>query len=413
MFELLKSRNIPSSFGFSLFVGMMAAGYYYNLTFIQLGLEDFGTRLLGLSATEVARNMALLALLTCVIGLTFGCWMNRQGWGWLFRRKLQLSFGVIVLQFALTLISAWVKSEAVFVLWIGGVSLALGLGVPSMFSLTTDLVPVRWRGWAAALITALAYFAAAAFSAEWRFENFRQTSIFLLLVGLPVIGLLAFLRHPWLEALAVQHLRPEFAIGRFRRGGVSRRQFLGFIITMFGIYFVDSLGFLRLLKTPFYMESAWQSPDLDIRLFIAATHVIGAIAAGALYTALRLRPLFLWVFGIFALTHLQYSFHIRVEAASGVLSMPMLYALAVSLYTVLNFAIWADLSTPESIPFNATLGVSLSGWAATFLSTGLAIAWGEQLSLERHIQIVDSLAMLFFLALLIFAFMPSRKPEAA
>jgi MFS family permease len=413
MFEILRSRNFSFLFGFFLFVGMMSVGYYYNLTFVQIGLEDLGTRLLGLNATAVARDMALLALLTCVIALAFGRWMTRQGWGRQFRRKLQLSFGVIVLQSALTFISAWVTSEAAFLFWLAGVSLALGVGVPVMFSLTTDLVPVRWRGWAAALVTALAYFAAAAFSDEWRFETFRQISLLLLLAGLPAIGLLAFLRHPWLNALAAQHLRPEFAIGRFTRGGVSRKQFFGFIIAMFGIYFVDSLGFLRLLKTPLYMESAWQSPDFDIRLFIAITHVIGAMAAGALYTSLRLRPLFLWVFGIFALTHLQYSFHIRVEAESGVLSMPMLYALAVSIYTVLNFAIWADLSTPDTIPFNAALGVALSGWTATFLSTGLAIAWGEQLSLERHIQVVDSLAMLFFLALLIFAFLPTRKTETA
>ncbi len=329
-----------------------------------------------------------------------------------FRRKLQLAFGVIVLQSALTLISAWVNSEAAFLLWLTGISLALGVGVPVMFSLITDLVPVRWRGWAAALVTALAYFAAAAFSHKWRFETFRQISLTMLLAGLHAIGLLAFLRHPLLDALAAQHLRPDFAIGRFTRGGVSHKQFFGFIIAMFGTYFVDSLGFLRLLKTPLYMQSAWQSPNFDIRLFIAITHVIGAMAAGALYSSMRLRMLVLWVFGIFALTHLQYSFYIRVEAESGVLSMPMLYALAVSLYTVLNFIIWADLSNPDTIPFNAALGVALSSWTATFLSIGLAIAWGEQLPLEHHIQIVDALAMLFFLALLIFALLPTCKTEA-
>jgi hypothetical protein len=62
--------------------------------------------------------------------------------------------------------------------------------------------------------------------------------------------------------------------------------------------------------------------------------------------------------------------------------------------------------------YYAALGVALSGWSATFFSTGLAIAWGDQLSLERHIQIVDSFAMLFFLALLVFAFLPNCKTEA-
>ncbi len=412
MFERFKSRNAPVWFGTSLFIAMMSAGYYYNLTFVQIGLEDFGTRLLGLSTAAIARDMAVLALLTCGAALFFGWWMTGRGWGRKFRRKLQLTFVVIVFQTLLTFLCAWVKSETAFVLWLAVLALVLGIGVPAMFSLTTDLVPVRLRGWAAALTTALSYFAAAGSSGEWRFETFRQISLFLLLTGLPAIGLLAFLRHPWLDALAVQHQRPEFANGRFMRGGVSRQQFWGFIVAMFGVYFVDSLGFMRLLKTPLYMESAWQSPEFNIRLFIAVTHVIGALTAGALYTSLRVRPLFLWIFGIFALTHLQYSFHIRVEAESGVLIMPMLYALAVSIYTVLNFAVWADFSTPDTIPFRAALGVTLSGWTATFLSTSLSVAWIEQIPLERHIQVVNSFSMFFFFALLIFAFFPVRPTES-
>jgi hypothetical protein len=42
-----------------------------------------------------------------------------------------------------------------------------------MFSLTIDLVPVNQRGLAAALITALAYFAAETLSDHWTFEFFR------------------------------------------------------------------------------------------------------------------------------------------------------------------------------------------------------------------------------------------------
>ena len=134
-------------------------------------------------------------------------------------------------------------------------------------------------------------------------------------------------------------------------------------------------------------------------LFIAGTHVVGALAAGILYSNLRERPLFLWAFGILALTHLQYILHIRIEAASPTLSMPMLYALAVSIYTVINFAVWADISTPDTISLNSALGVALSGWTATFVSTGLALQWSRNISLEHHIQIVDSLAVVFFLAI--------------
>ncbi len=409
---MLKSRNFPAIFGYMLFIGMMASGYYYNLTFVQLGLEDFGTRLLGLSASAVAHDMALLALLTCLIAIAFGWWMQKQGWGRRFQLKLQISFGVVLAQTVLTLICPLVTTETGFLVWLAGVSLALGVGVPVMFSMTVDLVPVRVRGGAAALVTASAYFAAETLSSQWTFEAFRRQSLLMLLGGAVGVGILAFIRHPWLEALARQHEHPAFARGRFVRQGQADRRMLGLIVIMFGIYFVDSLGFLRLLKTPLYMANAWQSPDFDIRLFIALTHVIGALVAGVLYSSLRTRPLFLWIFGIFALTHLQYSHHIQVGAGNTVLSMPMLYALAVSLYTVVNFAIWADLSTPDTICLNSALGVALSGWTATFLSTGLAIAWGEHLSLERHIQVVDSLAMIFFLGMLILAyFYPAPKKE--
>ena len=108
MFEMLKSRNFPALFGYFLFIGMMASGYYYNLTFVQLGLEDFGTRLLGLSASAVARDMALLALLTCVIAIAFGWWMQKRGWGRRFQLKLQISFGVVLTQ---TLFNAYLPAD--------------------------------------------------------------------------------------------------------------------------------------------------------------------------------------------------------------------------------------------------------------------------------------------------------------
>lgn len=273
--------------GLGLFVGMMAAGYYYNLTFVQLGLEDFGTRILGLSAQAVARDMALLALLTCLIAVSSGWWMQQRGWGRRFRLKLRLSFGVVLLQSLLTLVCPLVNSEAWFMIWLAGVSLALGIGVPVMFSMTIDLAPVRMRGGAAALVTAAAYFAAEMLSSEWTFDAFRSQSLVMLAAGTIGMGLLAFIEHPWLDALGQQHTLPEFGRGRFLRQGHIDRRLVGLIVAMFGIYFVDSLGFLRLLKTPLYMTNAWQSPDFDVRLFIAGTHVVGALVAGVRYCRCR------------------------------------------------------------------------------------------------------------------------------
>jgi MFS family permease len=413
----LSTRSLlPRYFGIGLFIFMMAAGYYYNLTFIQLGLEDFGTRQLGLSASQIGRDMALLALFTCGIALAFGWWMQQRGWGKQFRKKLRISFGVVFAQALLTAAVALIQDEFSFVIWLAAVSISLGIGVPAMFSLTTDLVPVRQRGIVAALVTALAYFAAEILSAEWTFEFFRARLLLVLAIGTLGMAVLAFVHHPWLDILAEQHRLPEFGMGRFvrqRSGDSSRtsRRMVGLILVMFGIYFIDSLGFLRLLEIPGFMETTWQSPLLGDRLFIAGVHVVGALVAGVLYQALNERQLIYWILGLFALTHLQYSLHIRTSGDSQVtLAMPMLYALAVSLYTVVNFAVWADLSTPNTISFNSALGVALSAWTATFLSTGLAIyLLGQGVSLERHIQLVDSLAVLLFVAMLVLAFI--KKPE--
>jgi len=153
-----------------------------------------------------------------------------------------------------------------------------------------------------------------------------------------------------------------------------------------------------------------------VRLFIGLTHVVTALIAGVLYTALGERQLFLWIFGLFALTHLMYAIDIRtpdlIESGGNSLSSAMIYATAVSLYTVVNFALWADVSTPRTISRNTALGVALSAWTATFLSTALAGQFqAAGMSLEEHINLVDALALVFFLALLAVAyFRPAGPP---
>lgn len=61
LLEDLRQRRWVPVLGAALFVAMMAAGYYYNLTFVQLGLKDLGERVLGMDSGQVALYMALLA----------------------------------------------------------------------------------------------------------------------------------------------------------------------------------------------------------------------------------------------------------------------------------------------------------------------------------------------------------------
>lgn len=424
-YRYFKARNWPVVLGYLLFIGMMAIGYFYNVTFVQLGLKDLGERVLGLSAAAVATDMALLALLTCLIALAVGFAMMRRGWSTRFMLKLGLAWAVVVVQTGLTAVAPVVASEAQFIAWIVLCSAALGVGVPVTFSLTTDLIPVRDRGYVAAAITAVAYFAAAVFTGDWRITTLSRLMLLVMVPGALGLGLLLWLattrRNVPLRALvatyaaelAQNHKQPRFARGRFLRrepGGETRisRRFLGFVLLMFGIFFIDSLGFLRIIDTPILVSGSWQAQTLMPRAVIAVTHVGTALIAGVLYTHLSGRHLFYWVFGLFALTHLSYTFHVwLLPETTAALGVPLLYATAVSLYTVLNFALWADFSTPQTISRNAAIGVAVSGWTATFVSTALAIRWHTGgMALDEHLRIVDALALLFFLALLVVALWP-------
>jgi len=398
-------------FGYALFAGMMATGYYYNVTFIQLGLLDIGGRVLGMSQSTVARDMGLLAVITSLVALAVGHVMVRRGWSRAFYLKLRIACVVIVFQTLLSAATVLIRDTQGFLAWIVAASVALGVGVPVTFGLTADLVPRRHRGYVAGLITAIAYFAAPVFSYPWHIEALRRQMLLLMVPGCFVLSLLAFIRTPLMDHLAGQHLQPEFYYGRFVRldrtgRACAGRSVIGLIVLMFAVFFIDSLGFVRLTHTPFLIDHAWRSPDLGPRLTIGLVHVVAALAGGVLYAALDERALFLWVLGIFSLVHLSYTFPIRLAPEpSAALAEPMLYAIAVSLYTVLNFALWADLSTPRTITGNAALGVAASAWSATFISTAIAIQLeGAGVPVELHLRIVDALAVLLFLGLLLLAY---------
>lgn len=420
----LRARNWPVAAGYLLFSSMMAIGYCYNVTFVQLGLKDLGERVLGLDASSVAWLMALLALLTCGAALLVGQVLQRRGPLTLLR-KLQLALLVVAVQSVLTAVAPSVDSTAGFTLWIVACSAALGLGVPVTFSLTVDLIPVRDRGYVAAAITAVAYFVATVYFPSWEIDALAHRMLAIMLpgaLGLALIVLAAtsgrtFLAR-WVRELSGNAQRARFGHGRFvtTSDGRPDRRFWGFVALMFGIFFIDSLGFLRIVDTPVLIEGAWQAPDSTPRLIIGATHIVTALLAGILYTKLSERHLFYWIFGIFALTHLSYSFRIWLlpETTVRALGVPMLYATAVSLYTVVNFAIWADFSTPRSISRNAALGVALSGWTATFVSTALAIRWQTGgMALITHLRVVNALALLFFLTMLIVLLWPRPRPQRA
>jgi MFS family permease len=402
----------PTVLGYGLFVALMTAGYYYNVTFVQLGLIDLGTRLVGMSRTAVSAWMAGLALATFLAAVAFGVAMDRRGWSRDLRLRLRLLFGVVLVQFVLTVVAPTIRTVPAFGAWILAASVALGVGFPVSFSLAVDLIPVPDRGPVAAVITAATYGLANAIPLAWSIDVFARVMVAAMVPGILVLGVLVSGRvgavEDVLDTLATQ--ADEFGPGRFCRPTPVRTRSLAFwspVVLMFGVFFVDSLGFLRIIETPALVLSSWQSPDLGTRLAIAAVHVVGALMAGVLYVNFDRNGLFLWVFALFALTHVLYTSDLRLAAlfpavAGGSPSIvnPLFYALAVSFYTTLNFALWPDLSTRDTVGTHTAIGVGMAGWLATFLSTAVALYLDHAaVTLLTHLNLVNALAMLLLFGL--------------
>ncbi|MFA9429426.1 MFS transporter [Egicoccus sp. AB-alg2] len=397
LFVYVRERDWVPVVGYLFYVAAMAAGYYYNLTFVQLGLVDLGTRLIGMTRQDVSMVMAVLALVTLAVALAAGVVMDRRGWGADLHVKIRLLLAVLTVQLALTVVAPSISSAAGLLVWVLVCSLPLGVGIPVMFSTMVDFVPVRDRGYVAAVVAGLSFFLAALYPFEWRIEEFAVVVSAAMAPAVVVLAVLSWRRFAFLDALAGQHRR--FGTGRYCRPRPVRTAsltFFGLVAVMFLVFFIDSLGFLRIIETPTIMAASWQSPDVGVRLFIAVSHVVGALAAGVLYTNFGRRWLLLWIVGLFAFTHLLATFGLRVSGdAPPPLTMPLFYVLAVSFYTTVNFALWPDHATPATIGVRTAIGVGVAGWLASFLSTALALySEAAGVTLLDHLVHVNALALL-------------------
>lgn len=398
LFEYVHNRE--RAVGYVFYITALSAGYYYNLTFVQLGIVDLGTRIVGMTRGEVAFAMAVLALAALVTALLTGIAMDRRKWSTNLHVKLRMLLAVIAVQLAVTLAVPLVQTPRGLLVWVLLCAMPLGVGIPVMFSMLSDLIRIRDRGYVAAIVAGLSFFVAALYPFDWRVEEFAPVVAAGMAPAVVILAVLAIKRFEFVDKLARQH--EEFGPGRFCRTSAGGWPvFWLLVLLMFAVFFIDSLGFLRIIEAPALMAASWQSPDVSVRLFIAFMHVAGAFAAGVLYTNFGRRWLFLWIFGLFAFTHLLYTFYLRGGADSGPpLVLPMFYVLAVSFYTTLNFALWPDHATPENLGIRTAIGVGIAGWLATFLSTALALHSDQAaVSLLDHLNYVNAVALLLVFAL--------------
>ena len=388
---------------FAVYVFVLTAAYYYNLTFVQLGLTEVGLEQLGLVPELVAVGMGLLALVTLGTTLLSGYLMDRLGLGTAVQAKFRVLFGVVLLQMPVTYAVTAVTSFGGFLVWICVCSLLLGTAIPFAFSLLADLVAPEIRGYAAGAVAGAAFFLAALFPFTWEIERFVLSAILVLAPAALVLG-----------ALSVPGLDSRFEYRAHTAGrtagpagpsGVVNTGFLAGVVLLFGAFFVDSFGFVRIIEDPTYVEALWQSPDPDTRLLIAVTHVAGGVVAGIVYVKLRHVWLLAGSFALFAAAQVLYVFDIVSGGPTALATATTLvYVVAVSCYTTVAFALWPDLATPERVGRYTGVGIGIGGWLATFTSTALALVSEQaQTPLALHLSVVGltSLGFLVVAALVL------------
>jgi MFS family permease len=387
-----------TTLGFVVYVAILTAAYYYSLTFVQLGLTEIGAERVGLSRELVAAAMGVLAVTTLTTTLVSGRLMDRLGWGTDIERKFRVLLAVLLGQLVVTYGVTEVSSFPQFLAGILACAVLLGTGIPFAFSLMLDLVAPGVRGYAAGAVTGCAFFLAVLFPFEWTASSFAPAAVVVLAPVVVLLGVLSVA-----PGLLTGTPRRQQRDGQNNNGGISgwtgmrAAPVVVGLVLLFGAFFIDSLGFVRIVETPAYVDTSWQSTDLATRTTIGLTHVAGGVVAGVLYTRLRYLLLFVATFALFAVAQFLYVYDITVGGPAGLdLAMPLVYVLAVSCYTTVTFALWPDLATPETVGTYTAIGVGFGGWMATFTSTALALVSDQiQLGVGTHLLVVGLLSVVF------------------
>ncbi len=393
-------RGTHTAFG--VYVVVLATAYYYNLTLVQLGVTDIGMQRLGLAMEVVAAAMGLLALVTLAVTLLSGTLIDRWGWGARTVRKCRVLFGIVLLQIGVTALLPAVASLLGFLLWIVACAVLLGAAIPVAFSLMIDLVAPSLRGYAAGTVTGCAFALAVLVPYEWAVGNFVPAAVAVLSPAAVVLGVVAgaprLVDEPGDQTgRGIDGTRTNEPI-RGRSWAVTA-PLVGGVLLLFGAFFIDSLGFVRIIEQAQYVETSWQSSAITVRGTLAGTHIVGGLAAGAVYTKRRPLWVFAAAFALFGLAQCLYVYDIVVGGPSVLTTIiPLVYILAVSSYTTVAFALWPDLATTETIGRYTAVGIGVGAWTATFSSTALALVSElVQLQIAWHLAVVAGLSAVFLL----------------
>ncbi len=389
---------------------LLFSGYQIGFKFIQLGIPDLALRVVGMEERIVNISMGFMAVASCITAIIASVLLDK----WTPKPKTRFLMTLILAggQAGLITLSLLITTEIQFLIWLGLFSGILGVIFPLVISYVFLFVKSGDRGPIAGIITAFAYLFGNLSPNPWTIQG---TLLDAIISSGPVMLCIAyFIFHmDLIEKLEPSDNEIDLYNGRYaminesQESNSKKSKFLEplqaghsiglILLLMFGVYFVDSFGFLRVIHQNELMQYTWHGP-YPIKVLLGLVHFITAILMGFLYKKYGYRIVFFSSFTLFFIADLLFSFY---PLGSLLIITALIYCSTVSFYTVNSFALFTDCSTKKDMYKKAGIGIGVGGWLSSFLSTMVTVELFSTTSgvegFKLHLLITAIIALVFML----------------
>jgi hypothetical protein len=387
-----------------LVISILTVGYLTGLHLIQIGIPELADSKAHMPEEEVNLYMGIMALISCFLAVISGIFLNKMEINIYNRLCLVILCGGVAA--GITIVGNLISTPLQFEIWIILFSIILGITLPIPFTFVYYLIPKNHRGIVAGIITALAYFLGNLTWTSWTFSAFLMESG---MIGIPAILLMGwgFLNKSKLNTLDFFHTTKS--IQKLYEGRFHDYNFKFFVIVMFGIFFIDSFGFLRIIgeSTIFYVT--WYG-DLGTRFGFAIAHLSAALLMGYLYQKKGPKIVSLATLLGFVIVDSLWALY----PSNGLMIVTSwMYCAVVSFYTINTIALWADISEEKNVSSRTAIGIGVCLWLASFMSTAITsqlfVLLPGVTGFQTHLAITVIIAMSSLLMYLVGNLLMNKK----
>ena len=367
----------------------VAAAFMSVITFVQIGLPLLGTEVLGipeLTVSAIIIGFAFAGAAGALLGGKILDFIKDS-----LKKKLLLSLLISILSLGIMKLIPNLASSTDYLLWMLLLGFVSGVGSVNLYSLLFDLIPTGYRGRIGGIIVAMIYGIGPFIVPSNRtFEAYTAShpaKTALQLIGLGAMIIILIFKIVPKETIKINHGdKPRYDY-----------KFKEVLVLLTIILFIDSFGFIRAINEPEFVKQTWEG-GMGIRTFISIVHIISALVCGYLYD--KKSPYFIVKISLIAffIGNMFFAFMYQTSMESALVYLfPLVYAPAVSIYTLLFLMIWADITTEETEGKIYGLGLAVAAWLASFISTGLVSIIATFMSPQVHVGLTGIGALVAFI----------------